>query len=308
MTVKGKFSFIFSGIEPEIDEYAVAFYYRNKTIFDPLFQSASDFSNMDLKEILQNAHNQSTDTLTTQIRTYTYGVAMSDILQQDSINPTMVAGFSLGVYAALASARIVSFENGLAMVKKAYEVMCVLSEQNQFGMSAIVGLAKEDITNIITAGKLNTIALANTLSETCTIYSGKKEELELLHQAANTLGCLNAVSLEVDIPYHHPQFLKNATNEFNTFIDKIEWKESFIPVISSITQELLVDIESIKYFIAQNLSQPINWQKVIEKIKAENNEFIAECGPGLTLTRNGRFIDADLKYINIKNIKKKLDL
>lgn len=308
MAVDGKFAFVFSGIEPEIDEYAFAFYHRNKTIFDPLLLSASDFSNTNLKEILQNAINQSTDSLTTQIRTYTYGVAMSDILQQNSINPTMVAGFSLGVYAALASARIVSFEDGLTMVKKAYEVMRLFSEKNQFGMSAIVGLAKDDIRNIIAARKLNTIALANTLSETCTIYSGKKSELKLLHQAANAAGCLNAVSLDVDIPYHHQKFLKNASKEFNTFLDTIEWKKSSIPVISSITQELLVDTESIKYFIAQNLSQPINWQKVIEKIISENNEFIAECGPGLTLTRNGRFIDTDLKYINVKNIKKKLDI
>ena len=43
-------------------------------------------------------------------------------------------------------------------------------------------------------------------------------------------------------------------------------------------------------------------------IAENNNQYIAECGPGLTLTQNGRFIDADVKYINVKNIQKKLNL
>lgn len=308
MAVKRKFAFVFSGIESEMDEYAFAFYYRNMTTFDPLLKSASDFINTNLHKFITERSSPTMDPLTNQILTYTYGVAMSEVLQRKNILPTMVAGFSLGVYASLASIDVVVFEDGLQMVKKAFELMSEESKSGDYGMSAIVGLTEADIQKFIDSGKLKSVERANTLSETCTIYSGEKRELKLLHQTANAAGCLNAVSLDVDIPYHHPHFLRNATKEFNTFLDTIEWKKSSIPVVSSITQDLLSDIQSIKYFIAQNLSQPINWQKVIEKIDMENNIYIAECGPGLTLTRNGRFIEADLKYINVKNIQKKFSL
>ncbi|MEJ2544236.1 MAG: hypothetical protein P8Y99_09230 [Calditrichaceae bacterium] len=127
-------------------------------------------------------------------------------------------------------------------------------------MSAIVGLTEVEIIKVIDAEGLNSIELANTLSETCTIYSGNKSELGKLHRAAEAENCISVVSLDVDIPYHHCQLLVEATEQFAEFLDTIEWNESSIPVISSITQELLFDTASIKNFIAQNLSQSINWQ------------------------------------------------
>jgi len=308
MAMDGKYAFAFSGIEPEIDEYAIQFYQRHKSIFDIYLQPASDFINTSLQNFLEEQSKQSMDPFTNQIMTYTYGVAMSGILQTKNIQPTMVAGFSLGVYAALASSEIVSFYDGLKMVKKAFELMTDSSRQGNYGMSAIVGLTEESIQKLIAASGLDSIERANTLSETCAIYSGEKHELEILSNAARAESCLNAVSLDVSIPYHHCRLLKNATDDFAGFLDTLEWKKPSIPVISSMTRTLLYDTPPLKNFIAQNLSQPINWQKVIEKIDAENNQFIVECGPGLTLTRNGRFIEADLKYINVKNIHKKLNL
>ena len=308
MAVDGKFAFAFSGIEPEIDEYAIQFYLRHKSTFNFFLKSASEFINTNLQDFLADHTNRFIDPLTNQILTYTYGVAMSEVLKKENIPPTMVAGFSLGVYASLASIEIVSFEDGLKMVQKAFDLMNDASRQGEFGMSAIVGLSEKDIENIISTDKLSSIERANTLSETCTIYSGEIGELALLHKAAEDASCLNAVSLDVDIPYHHCRLLKKATDEFADFLNTLQWNEVSLPVISSITQELLVETQYIKNFIAQNLSQPINWQKVIEKNAEENNEYIIECGPGITLTRNGRFIEADLKYINVKNIQKKLNL
>ena len=303
-----KFVFAFSGIEPAMDEHAIAFYHRHKSVFDPYLQSASEFIGTNLQSLVLSKDNQQNDPLVNQILTYTYGVAMSDVLQKQDIRPTMVAGFSLGVYAALAGAEIVSFEDGLAMVKKAYELMNELSRHGKFSMSAIVGLDEQDIKNIIAAKQLNSIEQANTLNETCIIYSGSIGELKEMRNAAEVVGCMSAVSLDVDIPYHHPRILQNATIDFTKFLDTLNWKKSDIPILSSITQNKLVDLDEIKKFIAENLSQPIHWQKVIEKMATTKNKFIAECGPGLTLTRNGRFIQVDLKYINVKNIQKKLNL
>lgn len=308
MAMDSKYAFAFSGIEPEIDEYAYQFYQRHKSIFDSYLQSTSDFIDKKLENFLSEQSIQSIDPLTNQILTYTYGVAMSEVLKKENILPSMIAGFSLGVYASLASIDMVSFYDGLRMVEKAFKLMDDVGRQGNYGMSAIVGLTEESVQRLIKSGKLNSVERANTLSGTCTIYSGDKSELELLQKTAEAENCISAVSLDVDIPYHHCQLLKDATDHFAEFLDTIEWNESSVPVISSISQELLHCVPAIKNFIALNLSQPINWQKVIEKMDTEKNEFIVECGPGLTLTRNGRFIEADLKYINVKNIQKKLDL
>lgn len=308
MAIDRKFAFAFSGIEPEIDEYAIQFYKRYKSTFEPFLQTASNFIDTDLSKLLQKKSTQTTDPLINQILTYTYGVAMNDVLQNQNIQPTMVAGFSLGVYSALVGSEIVSFEDGLKLVKKAYELMNNLSSQGDFGMSAIVGISEQDIDIIISQQKLNSIERANTLNETCTIYSGDKTDLSVLHKFAEKAGSLNTVALDVDIPYHHCKILKQATDEFANFLETLEWQKSSIPVISSITQEVLTKTQYIKKFIAQNLSQHINWQLVIETIAENNNQYVVECGPGLTLTRNGRFIDADVKYINVKNIQKKLKL
>ncbi|MEJ2544237.1 MAG: hypothetical protein P8Y99_09235 [Calditrichaceae bacterium] len=116
MAVDGKYAFAFSGIEPDIDEYAFQFFQRHKSIFDSFLQVASDFIDKNLEDFLSDKSSQSIEPLSNQILTYTYGAAISEVLKNNNIQPTMVAGFSLGVYASLASINIVSFGDGLKMV------------------------------------------------------------------------------------------------------------------------------------------------------------------------------------------------
>ena len=57
--------------------------------------------------------------LESQLFTFAYSVAMSRILNQNGYKQKMIAGFSLGVYAALCAIDVVSIDDGLGMVKRA---------------------------------------------------------------------------------------------------------------------------------------------------------------------------------------------
>jgi [acyl-carrier-protein] S-malonyltransferase len=233
---------------------------------------------------------------------------MSQILNQTGYEQKMVAGFSLGVYAAISAIEVVSIDAGLAMVKTAYELMENYSRNDVYAMCAIVGLDENTINNISENCVLASIFKVNTLNDTCRIYSGKKPEIEQLISAAIIERAITAASLGVDIPYHHPVVLKEATAEFRKFLETLNWQTRKIPLISSIDQSELLSTDKIIEFMAKNLSTPIHWQKVIEKCAELGIDQVVECGPGITLSQNGRFIPVDLKYINAKNILKRLDI
>jgi [acyl-carrier-protein] S-malonyltransferase len=300
------FAFGFSGIEPLVEDFTVQFFHHFARFFKPIFLEASEFAQFDFIKFIVEPNENPIDPINNQIFTFAYSLGVDRTLKEHGCFPEMVAGFSLGIYAALCSAGAVTLSDGLKMVQTAYELMERESRSAEFGMSAIVGLSDSDTAELIDLNQLNSIQKVNTLNDTCRIYSGTSEELAMMNRAAIEKGAITAASLGVNIPYHHPEYLKNASIDFRDFLKTLQWKNSEIPVISSIDQHALTDKEALLEFTVLNLSTPIHWQRVVEKFSELGCNHIVECGPGITLTQNGRFLETPIKYFNTRNIKKRL--
>lgn len=303
-----RWAFAFSGIESLSEDAVFSFYQRHSLDFDPILSRASAYSGFNLREIITKRKIIDLLPSASQVLTYTYSTAVSEIIKGHDIKPLVVAGFSLGVYAALWEMESVSFETGLLMVQKAYELMEVHSTKAVFAMSAVVGLKNKEIWEILQNNNLDSIQRVNTLNSTCHIYAGLESELEKLNRLVKMAGAITANFLQVAIPYHHPQFLKEASREFRKFLKTLNWQNGKIPLISSIDQSEISCSNDLIEFVAENLCTPIHWQAVIEKIAALGINHIAECGPGITLTQNARFVEVDLKFLNVKNMQRRMDI
>ena len=78
--------------------------------------------------------------------------------------------------------------------------------------------------------------------------------------------------------------------------------------MSSIDQKIMDDPGELLEFTSHNIYNSISWRKVIAAIMSEGVELAVECGPGLSLTQNGRFYSRDLSFINIRNSFRKTGL
>ena len=99
---------------------------------------------------------------------------------------------------------------------------------------------------------------------------------------------------------HLSQSLRTET--FAAGFDELTWRPARIPVVSSLTGELLKNTPALRDFTARHPSTPIHWEQVLATLDRQGIRILYECGPGISLTQNGRFVSFDAAYINVKKV------
>jgi [acyl-carrier-protein] S-malonyltransferase len=305
MIDKSKTAFVFPGAAVEPCGAEAAFYAKHRETMSPFISQASEAAGADLQECIENNRLGALDEKTSQIFTFAFshGVAQAHI--RAGVTPAVLAGYSLGIYAALSVSGALGFTESLSLVGSAFDIMMKNCVGGPFAMGAVLGLSNGETDSLCATGAYPSVLRTNTNNETCGVFSGKKEELERFFKDARDRGALSTVAFSVGVPYHHPEFISNASGEFLQSIRSLSWRDARLPVISSIDQKLLVKPREFAEFIAGNLVTPLHWQKVVETLGCMGVGTVYECGPGISLCQNGRFIHNGLRYVTIKkNIRK----
>jgi len=304
--VRTAFAFPGVGVRPSGCE--AKFYRRHESMVRPFLDEASHAAKTDLAFSLLRDQIEGLEEGTRQYFTYAFSAGVCAVLQDRGFVPEFTAGYSFGIYAAMYASGAISFTTGLSILEEAYRLMKDACNGNPSGMGFVVGLNRADISRVLDKKSYSSLCLVNSNSDMCNIFAGKKKALEGFLAEAQAHGALAAECLSVAIPYHHPRILSEVTPKFRAFLQTFEWERPQCPVVSSIEQTLLVDVDALIDFTARNLSTPNNWQGVVRALNSGSVERMIECGPGISLTQNGRFLPYAIKYVNIKNMLRSLGI
>ena len=307
-TESKKTAFAFPGVGVRLCGREADFYMRHESVLGPFFEEASSRAGVNLAGRLRQGTAGDLGDEENQFFTYALGAGASMVLRHRGITPDFTAGYSFGIYAALYAAGAISVTDGFSMVRRAFDLMAEASRGKTAGMGIAIGPTRSEIREILDAQPSTSILLVNTNSDACNIVSGLDRDLDGFFEAAKKRGAIAAERLTVAISYHHGPLLGDVSDRFRSFLETLAWKEASCPVVSSIDQNLLSSVEGLIDFAACNLTTPINWQRVVETMRDNGTQRIVECGPGISLTQNGRFIDGAVTYINVKNIKRRLGI
>ena len=106
-------AFVFPGQGSQYVEMGKDFY-DNYEVAREYFDKANEILDIDLKKLcFEGPEDELTETQNTQPAIFTVSMIAYEILKAEGIEPNMVAGHSLGEYAALCSAGVFDFETGL---------------------------------------------------------------------------------------------------------------------------------------------------------------------------------------------------
>ncbi len=298
----GAAAFVFPGVAVEPSGAEAAFFDKHRGVMAPFIAQASEAAGVDLAEVCGHGGLAGLDERNSQLFTvaYSHGVAMVHV--DAGIVPAVLAGYSLGVYAALSASGAVAFGDCLALAALAYDLMRRECGGAAYAMGAVVGLTEEETRGMLASGAFPTVRRTNTNNATCGVYSGAAPDIAGFFDAARSRGALSTVTFDVSIPYHHADFLGGAAQRFLDAVNKVAWRDSPVPVVSSIDQRSLVKAADLAGFAAQNIASPVNWQKVAETIAAMGVTTAYECGPGISLCQNGRFIEPRLRYVTVRKL------
>lgn len=235
-----------------------------------------------------------------QLAITTAALALVNVLKAKNIEPEMCAGFSLGEFAALCTAGVVSFEDTIKLVQQRGKIMqkvcdelAASSNGNQPGMAAVIGLTQEQVISAVEQLSKEGVAFAANLnSPKQTVISGTAEGLEKAEKACVDAGCRRFIKLKVAGPFHSPLMIK-AGEEFKKVLDNTTFNNPSKRLFSNVTGKEVTTAEEAKKLAVMHFTNPVHWleeeteiAKIIgyENEDCANNYKLFEVGPGTVLS------------------------
>lgn len=269
-------------------------YPRAKEIFD----KANEILDFDLKKLcFEGPREELATTLNSQPAILTHSVALLRVLESrnQDIQPKYALGLSLGEFTALVASGCISFEDGVALVRKRGEFMDEASQKNPGKMVSILGMDFETVEKLCKG--IGDCEIANLNCPGQIVVSGKVKNIELLAGLAKDTGAKRAVMLEVSGAFHS-SLMTPAKEKIDKEIEKISFNTPEYPVVCNITAEPTTDIQEIKKNISNHVISQTYWEKSIRFIASQGIDTYLEIGPGKVLRGLLRKIDPKLKVIN----------
>ena len=237
------------------------------------------------KDELVEAEHKLKQTEYTQPAMLTADLAIERTLQAYGHEPDMVAGHSLGEYAALMSSGILDMDGALrAAAARGTEMGSV--EIDDKGLMASVTAPYEAVEAVLEATEGYVIA-ANKNSPKMTVIAGETEPVRAAMSAFEAQG-FNAVELATSHAFHS-RIVAPANEPLRRFLEQLEIRWPSVPITANVDGHFYPqDGEDAKAGIlaqlAPQMASSVEWTKQIETMYAAGGRVFVEVGPKRALT------------------------
>lgn len=211
--------------------------------------------------------------------------------------PALLAGHSLGEYAALVAAGALGFADAIRLVRFRAEAMQAAVPEGVGAMAAILGLdddAVRAVCNEAAAGE--TVEAVNLNSPGQVVIAGNKAAVERAMALAKEKGAKRALALPVSVP-SHSSLMRPAADKLLAHLQGVAVAVPTIPVLHNTDVQSHADADAIRMALAKQLHTPVRWVETVQALKAAGIERVIECGPGKVLAGLNKRIDDSLPAV-----------
>lgn len=240
----------------------------------------------------------------TQISILTMSLAILKVLEQHGIKADASAGLSLGEYSALVYGNILSFEDGVSIVKNRGTYMQEMLPKGEWSMAAIMGLdekAVEEACAKVTKGFVRPVNF-NTVGQI--VASGDKNGIEELQKIALESGAKKVRLLNTAGPFHTEK-LEKASEALRNDLEKIKFKKASSKVFKNIDGTEYTESDDIPDILAKHIISPVKFTNVLKSMYDDGIDTFVEIGPGKTLSGFVKRMNFDkgVLILNINNVE-----
>lgn len=225
-----------------------------------------------------------------------YRVWMAEV----GVAPTVVAGHSLGEYAALVAAKALTLAQALPLVRLRAQAMQEAVPVGAGAMAAILGLDARRVTAICAEvthsfgpATHEVVEAVNFNDPAQTVIAGSKAAVEQACVALKAGGAKRALLLPVSAPFHS-RLMRPAAEKLKERLEATEFAQPTIALINNIDVAVEVEDVRIRDALYRQAFGPVRWVECVQAIKARGVTTVVECGPGKVLAGLARRIDPEL--------------
>ena len=225
-----------------------------------------------------------TQTVNTQPVMLTAGIAAWRLWQEKGgKNPAVLAGHSLGEYAALVAAGVITLKDAVPLVRLRAAAMQEAVPVGTGAMAAILGLDTPGIVAACAeAAQGEVVEPVNFNANGQTVIAGHKAAVERAMDACKARGAKMAKALPVSAPFHS-SLIRPAADKLAARLAELTLNVPSIPVINNVDVAIENEPARIKDALIRQAYNPVRWVETIQKMAAMGVSTVAECGPGKVL-------------------------
>lgn len=204
------------------------------------------------------------------------------------LRPALVAGHSIGEFAALYAADALSLEDGLRLVQARGELMQRAVADAPGGMAAVIGVSPQVVMQACARARgtnpdsIVSIATYNTPQQV--VIAGEREGLERAIALLKERGARRVIPLRVSGAFHTAA-MASVQEEWSAKVAAAPIAPPRIPIVANATANIMDSAEALRHELTLQLTSPVRWAATIDILLRRNASPILEFGPGAVLTR-----------------------
>ena len=263
---------------------------------------ASDALGEDVAQLIQHGPKEALAlTTNTQPVMLVAGVAAYRVwLAEGGATPSVVAGHSLGEYAALVAAGVLTLAQAAPLVRFRAQAMQDAVPVGTGAMAAILGMASDQVMEgcrqaqaTFNAGSAEVVEAVNFNDPAQTVIAGSKAAVEKACEVLKANGAKRALPLPVSAPFHS-SLMKPAAERLKEKLAATVLAAPQIAVLNNIDVAVETDLDRIRDALYRQAFGPVRWVECVKAIQARGVSTLVECGPGKVLAGMTKRIDAQL--------------
>jgi [acyl-carrier-protein] S-malonyltransferase len=204
----------------------------------------------------------------------------------------MLAGHSLGEYAALCAAGAFSIADAARIVRRRGELMAgdAHCDNNAYCMAALLGVCAPDIEAVISRYNSgdSVCVIANDNSPSEVVISGhRKAVTTAAEEIKQSFDKVRVIELNTSGPFHSPLMAKAAI-EFDRYLSEHHkfCDDLTVPVIMNVDAKPLTEKKKIHEYLVRQIIGRVLWRETSELLVNDPDiDKISEIAPGRILTK-----------------------
>jgi [acyl-carrier-protein] S-malonyltransferase len=224
------------------------------------------------------------------------------VRQETGLEPSFLAGHSLGEYSALVAAGGLSFADAVRTVRARGTFMQEAVPVGVGAMAAILSAEPEVLVEICAeAAQGEVVSPANFNSPGQIVIAGHATAVQRAIELAKERGFRKAMLLPVSAPFHCALMVP-AGERLAATLATVPVGELAMPVVTNVEAEPNQDPSRVKELLVRQVSAPVMWDRSVRRMRELGVERFIEIGPGKVLAGLVKRIDKEAATANVEDL------
>ncbi|KUI26902.1 malonate decarboxylase subunit epsilon [Mycobacterium sp. GA-2829] len=215
------------------------------------------------------------------------GVAAArHLAEEHGVVPGVVAGHSVGAFAAAVTAGVLTVAEAVAAVAKRAEAMSAASAGDVWGMAPTTGIGRRRADEVITAAAVpaGTLWVANINAADQIVFAGTRDALERAREAARRCGARRFEMLDIAVASHGPLQENTATRLAAHLAGIPRRRQTAAYLTNAGGRRIIDDPDAVLRDLAVSVARPVQWYDIATVLPEFGVRTAVEMPPGHVLT------------------------